>query len=171
MYYCLLKYSGNDNLVLTLLVTWCPTQHSMTSDVMITHSFMWFYVYHFKYRSTCLECWTKNTAILTWYFFVYYKSWCCVITVIARDQHVLTVMMWCSLLSHTRGWSLVMGKNLRLKLSAMSTACSGCSPSSCSAPAFLARFCFPALPAMFVMYVSNVTERNERAESLWAGCC
>ncbi|TNN53624.1 hypothetical protein EYF80_036198 [Liparis tanakae] len=55
----------------------------------------------------------------------------------------------------TLGWSLVTGKNLRLKLSATKTACSSCSSSSCSSAPFLPdrpapeRLCFPPLPAMF----------------------
>lgn len=75
---------------------------------------------------------------------------------------VLQMFSIVMLTSLTRGWSLLMGKNLRLKLSATRTACSsGCSSSSLSA--FLGRLCFPALPAMFV---SSVTETqynsNER---------
>lgn len=55
----------------------------------------------------------------------------------------------------TLGWSLVTGKNLRLKLSATKTACSGSFSSSCSPAPFRPdipepeRLCFPPLLAMF----------------------
>lgn len=58
-------------------------------------------------------------------------------------------------LARTLGWSLVTGKNLRLKLSATKTACSGCFSSSCSPAPFRPgrpepeRLCFPPLLAMF----------------------